>query len=74
MVLTTGTPCVLAQGAMGAAVRLPTFDDLRTLAVGTAARDAGHGLLLTVGCSQDEPQGDITLSPSPLVEHDRPDV
>ena len=74
MVLTTGAPCVLAQVALSTAVRLPTCDDLHTLAVGTAARDAGHGLLLTVRCSQDDPQCDITLIPSPLGEHDRPDV
>ena len=64
MVLTTGTPCVLAQVALGAAVRLPTFDDLRTLAVGTAARDAGHGLLLTVDALKTSPR--VTSLSAPL--------
>src|SRR5262249_58846264 len=41
----------------------------RSLTVGTADRDEGHGLLLTFGCSQDEAQCDINLSRSPLLEH-----
>lgn len=52
----SGTRCILAQIALGAAGRFPTFDNLLTLAVGTADRDEGHGLLLTGGCDQDQAQ------------------
>src|SRR4029450_3409428 len=64
-----GTASVLTEIRLGAAGRFAAFDDLVTLTVRAADGDERHGPFLPMRSYEDEAQGDIYLSPSPLLKH-----
>src|SRR4029450_2082001 len=64
-----GTASVLTEITLGAAGRFAAFDDLVTLTVRAADGDERHGPFLPMRSYEDEAQGDIYLSPSPLLKH-----
>ena len=64
-----GIDGILTEVVLGAPGRFAAFDDLVTLAVRAADGDERHGPFLPLRSYEDEAQGDIYLSPSPLLKH-----
>jgi hypothetical protein len=64
-----GTHDILAQVALGAPGGFAAFHDLLVVTMRALDRDACHGPLLPDRGCQDQTQYDISLSPSPRLEH-----